>query len=309
MRKSAGANPRRPSRDDADAFLGPFLVDVELALRVRVDDRPEYRPGFKFNDWEMRGVPLRLEIGPKDIEKSQVMVARRDPDVQSVADLTRAFGFVYTAENIRRVRRHLRVSHAHCQRHDAEDEGEAGHHDRAEAQSGRFERGRLFLSEVRNELKRVTWPSQKEVYATTVVVILTSAFFGIYLFTSRLLPHAEPEVAGAQVSALSAGVHAKDVILAIIAKISAAGGTSHVIEYAPANANRLILITCPIQQKSRKRVGALERLRVVCTLQGAMKALSPARARRAGSDSGRRHPLGSGSTACHPGRTPARRWI
>ena len=50
------------------------------------------------------------------------------------------------------------------------------------AAGGRFERARLFLSEVRNELKRVTWPSQKEVYATTVVVILTSAFFGIYLF-------------------------------------------------------------------------------------------------------------------------------
>jgi preprotein translocase subunit SecE len=47
---------------------------------------------------------------------------------------------------------------------------------------GRFERARLFLSEVRNELKRVTWPTQKEVYATTVVVILTSVFFGIYLF-------------------------------------------------------------------------------------------------------------------------------
>jgi preprotein translocase subunit SecE len=46
-----------------------------------------------------------------------------------------------------------------------------------------FERWRLFLSEVRNELKRVTWPSQKEVYATTVVVILTSLFFGVYLFT------------------------------------------------------------------------------------------------------------------------------
>ena len=41
---------------------------------------------------------------------------------------------------------------------------------------------RLFLSEVRNELKRVTWPSQAEVYATTVVVILVSAFFGVYLF-------------------------------------------------------------------------------------------------------------------------------
>jgi len=51
-----------------------------------------------------------------------------------------------------------------------------------QAAGGRFERARLFLSEVRNELKRVTWPSQKEVYATTVVVILTSVFFGIYLF-------------------------------------------------------------------------------------------------------------------------------
>jgi preprotein translocase subunit SecE len=51
-----------------------------------------------------------------------------------------------------------------------------------EAAGGRFERARLFLSEVRNELKRVTWPSQKEVYATTVVVIATSMFFGVYLF-------------------------------------------------------------------------------------------------------------------------------
>ena len=51
-----------------------------------------------------------------------------------------------------------------------------------DAAGGRFERARLFLSEVRNELKRVTWPSQKEVYATTVVVILTSLVFGIYLF-------------------------------------------------------------------------------------------------------------------------------
>ncbi len=47
---------------------------------------------------------------------------------------------------------------------------------------GRIARARLFLSEVRNELKRVTWPGSKEVYATTVVVILVSAFFGLYLF-------------------------------------------------------------------------------------------------------------------------------
>jgi preprotein translocase subunit SecE len=41
---------------------------------------------------------------------------------------------------------------------------------------------KTFLTEVRNELKRVTWPSRKEVYATTLVVILTSIFFGVYLF-------------------------------------------------------------------------------------------------------------------------------
>jgi preprotein translocase subunit SecE len=47
---------------------------------------------------------------------------------------------------------------------------------------GWFSRAGEFLREVRNEMKRVTWPSQREVYATTVVVILTSVFFGLYLF-------------------------------------------------------------------------------------------------------------------------------
>ena len=47
-------------------------------MRVKVDDRTEVTPGFKFNDWEMRGVPLRIEIGPKDIEKGTVALARRD---------------------------------------------------------------------------------------------------------------------------------------------------------------------------------------------------------------------------------------
>ena len=54
------------------------------------------------------------------------------------------------------------------------------------AAGGRVERARVFLSEVRNELKRVTWPSQKDVYATTVVVILVSIFFGLYLFALDL---------------------------------------------------------------------------------------------------------------------------
>ena len=56
------------------------IADVLRARGVRVflDDRDTYTPGWKFAEWELRGVPLRVEIGPKDIEKSSVMVARRD---------------------------------------------------------------------------------------------------------------------------------------------------------------------------------------------------------------------------------------
>ena len=45
-----------------------------------------------------------------------------------------------------------------------------------------WDNSRGFLTEVRNEMRRVTWPSRREVYATTLVVILTSAFFGLYLW-------------------------------------------------------------------------------------------------------------------------------
>src|ERR1700675_4535799 len=51
---------------------------VAGGIRVMLDDRDAHTPGWKFSEWELRGVPLRLEIGPKDIEKSQVLVARRD---------------------------------------------------------------------------------------------------------------------------------------------------------------------------------------------------------------------------------------
>jgi preprotein translocase subunit SecE len=47
---------------------------------------------------------------------------------------------------------------------------------------GWWDNSHTFLTEVRNEMRRVTWPDGKEVYATTVVVILTSAFFGLYLW-------------------------------------------------------------------------------------------------------------------------------
>jgi prolyl-tRNA synthetase len=55
-----------------------YLELKASGIRVRMDDREEVTPGFKFNDWEMRGVPLRIEIGPKDVDKASVAIARRD---------------------------------------------------------------------------------------------------------------------------------------------------------------------------------------------------------------------------------------
>jgi prolyl-tRNA synthetase len=69
-----------------DAERGPVMETVERVrgvlvgadIRVKVDTRDDLTPGFKFNDWEMRGVPLRIEVGPKDVAKGTVALARRD---------------------------------------------------------------------------------------------------------------------------------------------------------------------------------------------------------------------------------------
>jgi prolyl-tRNA synthetase len=55
-----------------------FLELKGAGIRVKMDDREGVTPGFKYNDWEMRGVPVRVEVGPKDVEKGSVALARRD---------------------------------------------------------------------------------------------------------------------------------------------------------------------------------------------------------------------------------------
>ncbi len=70
-------------RGDWRTTVLPRAQEIAAALkqagvRVVLDDREEYKPGWKFSEWEMRGVPLRLEIGPRDIEQQQVLLARRD---------------------------------------------------------------------------------------------------------------------------------------------------------------------------------------------------------------------------------------
>lgn len=69
-----------------DTERGPVLEAVARAqsallaqdVRVKVDDRDDLTPGFKFNDWELRGVPLRIEIGPRDVARRTATLARRD---------------------------------------------------------------------------------------------------------------------------------------------------------------------------------------------------------------------------------------
>lgn len=56
------------------------------SFRVKIDDR-DHRPGFKFNEWELKGVPVRLELGPKDLASGQVVVARRDMPEKSSESL------------------------------------------------------------------------------------------------------------------------------------------------------------------------------------------------------------------------------
>ena len=58
-------------------------------FRMKLDDRDNYSTGFKFNDWEMRGVPVRIEIGPRDLENNQAVLVRRDTSEKEVVELSK----------------------------------------------------------------------------------------------------------------------------------------------------------------------------------------------------------------------------
>ncbi len=77
----------------AEVLRAAAAVAEELrasGVRVRLDDRLEHRPGFKFNEWELKGVPLRVEIGVRDIAAAAVTVARRDTGEKQQIPLPRA---------------------------------------------------------------------------------------------------------------------------------------------------------------------------------------------------------------------------
>jgi prolyl-tRNA synthetase len=84
--------PIPPRKGDWNESVLPKAREVVQTLRaagvrVHLDDRDTQQPGFKYADWEMRGVPLRLEIGPKDVEKDQCVLVRRDTREKSFVPL------------------------------------------------------------------------------------------------------------------------------------------------------------------------------------------------------------------------------
>ena len=73
--------PIIPNEDSKSVILetvNKLHEELRENYRIKIDDRDNISPGFKFNEWELKGVPLRIEIGPKDIEKNSVVFSRRD---------------------------------------------------------------------------------------------------------------------------------------------------------------------------------------------------------------------------------------
>ena len=69
--------------------VGKIYDELKEKYRVKLDDRDNYSTGFKFNDWEMRGVPIRIEIGPRDLENGVAIVVRRDTGDKETVELAK----------------------------------------------------------------------------------------------------------------------------------------------------------------------------------------------------------------------------
>ena len=74
--------PIIPKKSDKDLVMKKVeeINNLLVEYRVEIDDRDEVTPGFKFNEWELKGLPIRIEIGPRDIENNKVIISRRDID-------------------------------------------------------------------------------------------------------------------------------------------------------------------------------------------------------------------------------------
>lgn len=73
---------------------------VSAGIRVKIDDRDHLSPGYKYNDWELRGVPTRIEIGPRDLAKNSVALARRDVPGREGKQFVSQEGLAETVSNL-----------------------------------------------------------------------------------------------------------------------------------------------------------------------------------------------------------------
>ncbi len=69
---------RKEGMEQVKDYAQSVYEQLRHNYRTKLDDRESYSPGFKFNEWELKGVPIRIEIGPKEVEKKKVVIVRRD---------------------------------------------------------------------------------------------------------------------------------------------------------------------------------------------------------------------------------------
>ncbi len=69
---------KESNKQEVFAFTEKIYQTIRQHYSVKLDDREQYKPGYKYAEWELQGVPLRIEIGPRDVQNDQVMLVRRD---------------------------------------------------------------------------------------------------------------------------------------------------------------------------------------------------------------------------------------
>jgi len=120
------------------AFAAGIRDALPKDLVVRLDDREQYQPGWKFNEWELKGVPLRIEVGPRDVAAGQAVFARRDTGEKRPVARERIVGEVATTlDTIQRALFDKALAFRRANTHAVKSYGEFK--ERLEAEGGFFE--------------------------------------------------------------------------------------------------------------------------------------------------------------------------